>query len=56
MTDINTCLKYDPKFTKAYLRKGQIMLTMKEPIKAKEAFEAALKLDPNSSEAREGLL
>lgn len=55
MTDINTCLKMDPKFVKAYLRKGQILLLMKEATKAREAFEAALEIDPQCQEARNGI-
>jgi len=55
MSDINTCLKMDPKFVKAYLRKGSILLLMKEPTKAREAFEAALEIDPNCQEARKGV-
>lgn len=55
MTDINTCLKMDPKFVKAYLRKGQILLLMKEPTKSREAFEAALEIDPQCQEARQGV-
>jgi len=56
MTDINTCLKMDPKFVKAYLRKGSILLLMKEPTKAREAYQAALEIDPNCQEARQGVM
>jgi len=56
MTDINTCLKMDPTFVKAHLRKGSILLLMKEPTKAREAFQAALELDPQCAEARQGVM
>lgn len=55
MTDTNTCIKMDPKFVKAYLRKGQILLLMKEPSKAREAFEMAAEIDPQCQEARKGI-
>jgi len=55
LKDIDSCLNLDPKFIKGYLRKGMILLTMKELSRAKEAYDAALELDPNCQEAREGL-
>jgi len=55
MRDIDECLKLDPKFIKAYLRKGEILLASKEPLKAKDAFQAALNLDQNCAEARAGI-
>lgn len=53
--DIDECLRLDPKFLKAYLRKGAICLTMKESLRAKGAYEKALEIDPNCQEARDGL-
>lgn len=42
------CLFY---IVKGYLRKGSILLAMKEPTKASSAYQKALEIDPNS-EAR----
>jgi len=55
LKDVDSCLKLDPKFVKAYLRKGTILLTMKETSRAKEAYSAALQLDANCEEAKEGM-
>lgn len=54
LKDSEECIKLDPKFIKGYLRKGAILLGMKEPSKASVAYQKALDLDPNSSEALEG--
>ena len=45
LKDVETCLALDPKFVKAYLRKGNIALLMKETAKARDAYEKALELD-----------
>jgi len=55
LKDIDTCLKLEPTFIKAYLRKGQILLTMKETSRAKDAFQAALDMDNTCQEARTGV-
>ena len=47
LKDVDECLAIDPKFLKAYLRKGAICLSIKEPLKAQNAYEEALKIDPN---------
>ena len=47
LKDVESCLILDPTFVKAYLRKGQILLLMKETNRAKDAFESALDIDPN---------
>lgn len=47
LKDVEECLKLDDKFLKAYLRKGTICLTIREPLKAQHAFEKALELDAN---------
>uniref|UniRef100_A0A7E4VC69 Stress-induced-phosphoprotein 1 n=1 Tax=Panagrellus redivivus TaxID=6233 RepID=A0A7E4VC69_PANRE len=53
--DCDLCLKKDPKFIKAYLRKGAALLAMREFGRAKAQYEEALNIDPNSREAQEGL-
>lgn len=55
LKDIDQCLELDPKFIKAYLRKGGICLTMKEVSKARAAFRKALEIDANCQEASEGM-
>ena len=40
---------------KGYIRKGTILTAMKQQSKATQAFEKALELEPESSEARDGL-
>jgi len=55
LKDVELCLKLDPKFVKAYLRKGTICLLMKQPLQAKQAYESALEIDPNCQEAKTGL-
>nr|CAX71176.1 putative Stress-induced-phosphoprotein 1 [Schistosoma japonicum] len=55
ISDCNTCIELDPKFVKGYLRKGAVCNTMKDFNQARKAFREALKLDPDCSEAREGL-
>lgn len=54
LKDCEECLKLDPTFVKGYIRKGMALLAMKESVKARTAFQRALELEPNSSEALEG--
>lgn len=48
-------LKKDPKFAKAYHKKGDCHYFLKEYHKALESYEAGLKFDPNDKFCREGL-
>uniref|UniRef100_A0A6G1SIP6 Stress-induced-phosphoprotein 1 n=1 Tax=Aceria tosichella TaxID=561515 RepID=A0A6G1SIP6_9ACAR len=52
--DADQCIKRDPKFVKAYIRKGMALLAMKKTTEAAEAFQGALELDENNQEAIEG--
>ncbi|XP_061173619.1 stress-induced-phosphoprotein 1-like [Saccostrea echinata] len=54
LADCDKCIALDPKFIKGYLRKGGILLAMKEPTKAISAYQKALELDPKSEEAQKG--
>lgn len=54
--DCDTCIKKDPTFIKAYIRKGAALMAVKEYGKAQSAYEAALALDNNNQEARDGLM
>lgn len=56
LEDCEMCIKKDPKFIKGYIRKGAALMAMKEYSKARSAFEAALDIDTNNMEARDGLL
>jgi stress-induced-phosphoprotein 1 len=55
LKDCEECLKLDPKFVKGYLRKGGLHLALKDTVKANDAYQKALDLDPSNSEAKEGL-
>jgi len=52
---IEEALDLDPKYVKAWARKGDIEVVMKEYHKAKESYEKGLSLDSNSGACREGL-
>ena len=53
LDDCAACLKQDPSFVKAYIRKGKIHHFLKQYHKALEAFDTGLQLEPGSSELRE---
>jgi stress-induced-phosphoprotein 1 len=55
LKDCNRCLELDPKFIKAYARKGNIHFFMKEFHKCLEVYEKGLTVDPSSNEMRQGL-
>lgn len=52
--DADECIALAPEFAKAYIRKGNAHLAMKEYHKSMEAFEKGLKIDPNNAELKEG--
>ena len=54
MKDANKCIEIDPKFVKAYFRKGNCHHLMKEYHKAMKAYEDGLKLDPENKDCLEG--
>lgn len=54
LRDAEQCIKLDPTFIKGYLRKGGVLLAMKEPTQASVAYQKAIQLDSNSAEALEG--
>lgn len=56
MKDCERCLEIDPTFVKAYIRKGNIQLFMKEYHKCLTTFQKGLELAPNNKELRQGLM
>ena len=54
LKDADKCLELDPKFVKAYARKGTCHHLMKEYHKAMKSFEDGLKIDPSSKDCTEG--
>ena len=54
LKDAEKCIDLDPKFIKAYARKGSCHHLMKEYHKAMKAYEDGLKIDPDNKECQEG--
>src|SRR5205823_9964219 len=54
LKDAEKCLEIDPKFVKAYARKGTIQHMMKEYHKALATFEKGLTIDPDNKDCKEG--
>lgn len=54
LKDADKCIELDPKFIKAYSRKGTCHHLMKEYHKSMKAFEDGLKIDPTNRECTEG--
>merc|ERR1711935_704842 len=48
-------LELDPKYVKAYARKGDIEVLMKENHKAMDSYRKGLEIDPTNASCREGL-
>jgi len=53
--DCDECIKINPTFIKAWIRKGAVLEAMKQHDKAIDAYQEAIKLDPNAKEASEGM-
>jgi len=54
LDDCEMCLKLDPKFVKAYIRKGKIQHFLKQYHKALDTYNKGLELDPKNGELLEG--
>mmetsp|Transcript_33646 Transcript_33646/g.49467 ORF Transcript_33646/g.49467 Transcript_33646/m.49467 type:complete len:522 (-) Transcript_33646:451-2016(-) len=52
---IEVALDLDPKYTKAWARKGDIEVLMKENHKAMDSYKKGLAIDPNNAACKEGL-
>merc|ERR1712070_812503 len=55
LKDAEMCLKLDPKFAKAYLRKGNCHHLMKEYHKAMQAYDEGMKLEPDNAELKQAM-
>lgn len=54
LSDCNSAIEINPKFMKAYLRKGTALEAMKRTSEAKQIFQKALGMEPSSVEAQQG--
>lgn len=54
LKDCETCVKLDEKFIKGWIRMGKILQGMQQSSKALNAYQKAIELDPQNSEALEG--
>lgn len=52
---IEKAIELDPKYVKAWARKGDIEVLMKENHKALESYKAGLAIDPTNATCKEGL-
>jgi len=52
--DCDKCIELDPNFGKAYRRKGMALELNGDKVSAKAAYEKALQIDPECTEAKEG--
>lgn len=53
LKDAEKCIELDPKFVKAYLRKGNCHHLLKEYHKAMKAYDEGLKLEPDNAELKQ---
>jgi len=53
--EIEVALDLDPKYVKAWARKGDIEVLMKENHRAMESYKKGLELDPSNAACKEGL-
>merc|ERR1712066_1113840 len=53
--EIEVALDQDPKYVKAWSRKGDIEMLMKENHKAMESYKKGLEIEPENAACREGL-
>ncbi|KAJ1308927.1 hypothetical protein OPQ81_004612 [Rhizoctonia solani] len=53
LKDVETAIKVDPKFVKAYIRKSTILFAMREYTKAMEAIQEAATVDTERQHTRE---
>lgn len=54
-TQIEKALELDPKYVKAWVRKGDLEVMVKEQHKALDSYKRGLELDPDNAACKEGL-
>lgn len=54
-TQIEKALELDPKYTKAWARKGDIEMAFKEYHKAMDSYKKGLEIEPDNATCKEGL-
>lgn len=55
LADANECIKINGTWAKGYGRKGAASFGLGDLVGAKDAYEEAIKLDPNNAQAKQGL-
>jgi stress-induced-phosphoprotein 1 len=53
---VDMALELDPKYVKAWSRKGDIAILMKENHKALEAYQKGLNIDPENKACQQGVV
>jgi stress-induced-phosphoprotein 1 len=53
--EVEKALEFDPKYVKAWARKGDIEMVMKEFHKAMESYKTGLVIEPDNATCKEGL-
>lgn len=53
--EVEKAIELDPKYVKAWARKGDIEIVMKENHKAMDSYKMGLNIDPQNSACKEGL-
>lgn len=53
--DADKCVALDPEFIKGWIRKGHALMALKDTMRAMQAFQKALDLDPQNTDAQAGL-
>jgi len=54
LKDCEECIRLDPTFVKGYIRKGGVLMALKDNTKAAQAYQKAIEIDPKCQEAIEG--
>ena len=52
LRDFEQCIEFDPKYIKAYSKKGDCHYMMKDYHKAQSAFEKGLTIEPENNDCK----